>query len=104
MAAKGNHGRALARVAALLGLKSKIFVPSVVSEISRERIRSEGAEVIVVEADYDEVVRIAAREAGDHGILIQDTAWPGYEEIPKVSLEVNPLLKTRPLTALAVPS
>ncbi|KAK1227037.1 hypothetical protein PQX77_009999 [Marasmius sp. AFHP31] len=86
-ATDGNHGRAIARVAALLGLKSKIYVPSAVSELSQDTIRSEGAEVVVVEADYDEAVRIAAREAGDDGILIQDTAWPGYEEIPKLIVE-----------------
>ncbi|KAL0574484.1 hypothetical protein V5O48_007459 [Marasmius crinis-equi] len=86
-ATDGNHGRAVARVAALLDLKSKIFVPAAVSELSRDRIRSEGAEVVVVQADYDEAVKMAAVEAGDHGILIQDTAWPGYEEIPRLIVQ-----------------
>ncbi|KAF9262741.1 tryptophan synthase beta subunit-like PLP-dependent enzyme [Marasmius fiardii PR-910] len=86
-ATDGNHGRAVARVAKMFGLQAKIFVPEAVEETSRDHIRSEGAEVMVVQADYDETVQIAAREAGDKGVLIQDTSWPGYEEIPKLIVQ-----------------
>ena len=48
-----------------------------------QAIRDEGADVTGVPADYDEAVRTAARYAADTGgILVQDTAWDGYEEVP----------------------
>ena len=36
------------------------------------------------EVNYDECVRIAAAEAAEtqRGVVVQDTAWDGYEEIP----------------------
>ncbi|THU97495.1 tryptophan synthase beta subunit-like PLP-dependent enzyme [Dendrothele bispora CBS 962.96] len=87
---EGNHGRAVARTANLLGLQAKIYVPDSVSELSREAIRSEGAEVVIVQGDYDDAVRIASKDAGidkDRSILIQDTAWEGYEEIPNLIVQ-----------------
>lgn len=85
-ATDGNHGRAVARVASILGIRASIFVPQIMSEKTRELIRGEGASVNVVSGDYDEAVRVADNESREaNGILVQDTAWPGYEEIPKVS-------------------
>jgi len=56
-ATDGNHGRAVAHMAALLGFDSHIFVPSgmVVSRI--DAIRKEGAKITVVNGKYDEAVR-----------------------------------------------
>ena len=44
----------------------------------------EGAQVTIEEVNYDECVRLAAAEAAQttHGVVVQDTAWEGYEEIP----------------------
>ncbi|KAK7053044.1 hypothetical protein VNI00_004365 [Paramarasmius palmivorus] len=89
-ATDGNHGRAVARVAAKLGLSAKIFVPEAVSQASRDAIRAEGARVLVWNGDYDGAVKAAAKEAeevGSHGILIQDTSWEGYEDIPKLIVQ-----------------
>lgn len=86
-ATDGNHGRAVARIANILGVRASVFVPHIMLEKTKDFIRIEGALVTVVYGDYDEAVRAAdqeSRQAG--GILIQDTAWPGYEEIPEVSL------------------
>src|SRR5215210_4306159 len=55
-ATDGNHGRAVARVARLLGLGAKIFVPGDMAAARREAIAGEGAEVIVVAGTYDEAV------------------------------------------------
>ena len=55
-ATDGNHGRAVARVARLLGLGAKIFVPGDMATARREAIASEDAEVIVVDGTYDEAV------------------------------------------------
>jgi diaminopropionate ammonia-lyase len=84
-ATDGNHGRALAHVAELLGLPCRVFVPDVVAGAAIDAIRGEGAEVVVVAEDYDKAVALAAEDARDRAgaVLVQDTAWPGYEEIPQ---------------------
>jgi diaminopropionate ammonia-lyase len=82
-ATDGNHGRAVAWVARLLGQRASVFVPDGVHPAAVAAIVGEGAEVTHVTGDYDEAVRqAAAAAAGPGGILIQDTAWPGYEQIP----------------------
>ncbi|KAI9870607.1 MAG: hypothetical protein M1830_004052, partial [Pleopsidium flavum] len=83
-ATDGNHGRAVARMAKYLDLEAHIVVPSIMDKVSQERIASEGALIEVVEGDYDLAVKIADQEAAvSGGLLIQDTAWPGYDEIPR---------------------
>ena len=82
-ATDGNHGRAVARFSRLLGHRARIFVPDGVHPAAVQAIRDEGADVTTVPADYDEAVRSATRYAADTGgILVQDTAWHGYEEVP----------------------
>jgi diaminopropionate ammonia-lyase len=83
-ATDGNHGRAVARTARLLGLPARVYLPKVAPEIVIDRISAEGAHITVVDADYDGAV-MAARSDADGavgGVLIQDTAWAGYEEVP----------------------
>lgn len=82
-ATDGNHGRAVARFARLLGHRASIVVPPGVSATAVSAILDEGAEVSAVEGTYDDAVAEAARLA-EHigGVLVQDTAWEGYEEIP----------------------
>ncbi|GAA1602389.1 diaminopropionate ammonia-lyase [Kribbella hippodromi] len=82
-ATDGNHGRAVARRAAMLGLAAHVFVPDVVGEVAVEAIRSEGATVTVVADSYDAAVAEAAAYAAGDRLLIQDSAWPGYEVIPR---------------------
>jgi len=82
-ATDGNHGRAVARRAAMLALPAQIFVPDVVGDAAVDAIRSEGATVTVVPDSYDAAVAEAASYAGDGRLLIQDSAWPGYEVIPQ---------------------
>ncbi|MEV0704697.1 diaminopropionate ammonia-lyase [Saccharopolyspora sp. NPDC050389] len=84
-ATDGNHGRAVARFARLLGIRAHVFVPDVVSPGAVEAIRAEQAEVTVLADDYDATVRSAseAAESRSSAVLLQDTAWPGYEEIPQ---------------------
>ena len=82
-ATDGNHGRAVARFSRLLGHRAQIFVPDGVHPAAIQAICDEGADVTTVPADYDEAVRSAARYADDDGgVLVQDTAWTGYEEVP----------------------
>jgi len=81
-ATDGNHGRAVARVARLLGLGARIFVPDDMVLARREAIADEGAEVIVVDGTYDEAVELSADAAGERALLVSDMSWPGYERIP----------------------
>ena len=81
-ATDGNHGRAVARVAAMLGFGSRIFVPQGTVQARIAAIRDEGARVTVVAGDYDDAVAQAYATADVHGIVISDTSWPGYETIP----------------------
>jgi diaminopropionate ammonia-lyase len=81
-ATDGNHGHALARVARLLGLGARIFVPEDMVVARREAIASEGAEVVVVRGTYDEAIERSAAEEGERGLLVSDMSWPGYERIP----------------------
>ncbi|MCX5387097.1 diaminopropionate ammonia-lyase [Streptomyces sp. NBC_00083] len=82
-ATDGNHGRAVARVARLLGQNARVFVPRGVHPRAVSAIASEGASVTEVAGPYDDAVRLAAQAAAEPGaVLVQDTAWPGYERIP----------------------
>ncbi|PVH73722.1 tryptophan synthase beta subunit-like PLP-dependent enzyme, partial [Cadophora sp. DSE1049] len=91
-ATDGNHGRAVARMSSLLGVKEvKIFVPkgldeSIVKSIEGE---AEGVEVLVVEGCYDDSVRVAHRwgEENEGGMLIEGTAFEGYEDVPKWTVQ-----------------
>jgi diaminopropionate ammonia-lyase len=87
-ATDGNHGRAVARMAAYLGLPARVLIPSAVSAEAIQLVRSEGADVEVLDQSYDETVAEAARLGGDSPsgikrLLVQDTAWPGYETVPR---------------------
>jgi diaminopropionate ammonia-lyase len=78
-ATDGNHGRAVAWMARHLGLSARIYVAAGLPHTTVQAIRDEGAEVIETGRVYDEAVRMAAA-SGD--LLVQDTAWEGYEEVP----------------------
>jgi diaminopropionate ammonia-lyase len=83
-ATDGNHGRAVAHMASLLGVAATVFVPAVMTEQSTASIRAEGAEVVRTGSDYDDAVRHAAAFADEDDAreLVQDTAWDGYERVP----------------------
>ncbi len=83
-ATDGNHGRGVAWAANQLGQKSVVYMPKGSSEIRLNNIRKEGSEASIIEGNYDDAVRLSDEMAKKHGwIVIQDTAWEGYEDIPK---------------------
>lgn len=83
-ATDGNHGRGVAWAAGKLGQKAVIRMPKGTAKSRFDNIAREGARVTIEEVNYDACVRMAAAEAArtEHGVVIQDTAWEGYEEIP----------------------
>lgn len=83
-ATDGNHGRGIAWTANQLKQKSVVYMPKGSSEERLNHIKSEGAEATITELNYDDTVRLAAEHAEKHNwVLVQDTAWENYEEIPK---------------------
>lgn len=86
-ATDGNHGRAVAHVAALLGLAASIYVPADMVPARIAAIESEGATVTVVDGGYDAAVARSAQDAGARCLVISDTSWPGYERVPAWVIE-----------------
>lgn len=82
-ATDGNHGKGIAWAANQLGQKSVVLMPKGSSEIRLNNIRKEGAEASITDLNYDDTVRLASQKSKENGwVLIQDTAWDGYEQIP----------------------
>lgn len=82
-ATDGNHGRAVAWTARLLGVAAQVFVPDVITAATIGRIASLGATVTRVQGRHDDAVSAAAQWVGAHPgtVLVQDTGWPGYEQV-----------------------
>ena len=87
-ATDGNHGRGVAWSAAQFGRKSVVYMPFGSSPERLENIRSAGADASIIDGNYDDAVRLAAKQAAEKGwLLVQDTAWDGYEDIPRWIME-----------------
>lgn len=83
-ATDGNHGRGVAWAANRLGQKSVVYMPSGSSQIRLENIRKEGADASIIDGGYTKAVQLATADSKKvpNGVVVQDTAWEGYEEIP----------------------
>jgi diaminopropionate ammonia-lyase len=83
-ATDGNHGRAVAVMARLLGVQARIYTPAGLTRAALDAIRGEGAKLLELDRDYDDVVTFAAHSVvgQSEDLLIQDAAWEGYEDIP----------------------
>ncbi|MDR2946977.1 MAG: diaminopropionate ammonia-lyase [Candidatus Adiutrix sp.] len=79
----GNHGRGVAWTAQQLGQKAVIYMPKGSAQIRVDNILATGAECYVTDMNYDDTVRLTDSLAREKGwVVVQDTAWEGYEEIP----------------------
>ncbi len=82
-ATDGNHGKSLAWAARLFNQDAVVYMPKGSSPERLKAIRSEGARAEMTELNYDATVKLIAEEAEEEGwVVIQDTAWEGYEKIP----------------------
>ena len=82
-ATDGNHGRGVAWTANQLKQKSVVLMPKGSSLERLENIRAEGADASITDLNYDDAVRKANSIAEENGwVMVQDTAWAGYEDIP----------------------
>ena len=82
-ATDGNHGRGVAWTAKQLQQKSVVYMPKGSAEERLMNIRAEGADASITDLNYHEAVRLANSQAEQKGwVMVQDTAWEGYEDIP----------------------
>lgn len=88
-ASAGNHGRALAVMARILGIEARVYVPRTVNDQAIRFITSEGAKVTVSTQDYDGAMTEAWNESAltQGGLFVQDAAFSGYHEIPEWIVE-----------------
>lgn len=101
-ATDGNHGRAVAWTAQRLGCRSVIYLPKGATRYRLEAIRAFGAEASIVDGNFDDAVRFAAAQSKKHGwVLMQDTAWPGYEATPTAIMQGYTTLLTESYRQLA---
>lgn len=83
-ATDGNHGRGVAWTAGRLRQKAVVYMPKGSAKERLNNILAEGADAAITDLNYDEAVRLANRQAEEKGwIMVQDTAWEGYEDIPE---------------------
>lgn len=83
-ATDGNHGRSVAWGASLFGCACVIYIHAGVSAGRAQAIATYGARVERTGGNYDDSVRKAQQDATAHGwIVISDTSYPGYLEIPR---------------------
>ncbi len=82
-ATDGNHGRGIAWTANRLGLKSVVYMPKESAQERLHNIQALGADASITDLNYDDAVRLANSNAEKYGwVMVQDTAWEGYEDIP----------------------
>eukprot|EP01135_Chromosphaera_perkinsii_P003331 Nk52_evm31s240 gene=Nk52_evmTU31s240 len=94
-ATDGNHGRGLAWTAQQLGQKCVIRMPKGSSEERLAAIRGYGADAEMTDLCYDDTVDLVKEMAVLHNenesdgrwIVVQDTAWEGYELIPMMIMQ-----------------
>lgn len=84
-ATDGNHGRSVAWGAQLFGCKAVIYIHQHVSSGRERMMQQYGAQVVRIDGNYDDSVRQAAQDAKQYDrIIVSDTSYPGYMEIPKI--------------------
>ena len=87
-ASAGNHGLSLAAGARIFGAKATIYLSASVPESFAERLRGFGADVIRHGDVYEEsMARALADSEAGKGILISDTSWPEYRDVPYQIME-----------------
>jgi diaminopropionate ammonia-lyase len=87
-ATDGNHGRGLAWVARELGCEAVVYMPLGTSGARFDAITALGADASIISGSFDDAVALAADQADlNKWILVQDTAWPGYEDIPRCIMQ-----------------
>lgn len=103
-ATDGNHGRSVAWGAQRFGCACVIYIHETVSQGRADAIAAYGAEIRRIPGTYDDAVRQAARDAAANGwIVVSDTSYPGYTDIPRDVMQGYAVMVEEALAALERP-
>ena len=86
-ASAGNHGLAVARGAALFNAGCRIHLADTVPVAFENRLLALGATVVRSGKIYEESMRAATADCANGEILLSDSAWTGYSQIPSLVME-----------------
>lgn len=82
-ATAGNHGRAVAAGASLVGARCMIFVYRGVPAVQVAAIAQSGAEIVEVDGVYEDALAECVRRSASEGwIVLSDSSWEGNIEEP----------------------
>lgn len=83
-ATDGNHGRSVSWGCQMFGCQCIIYIHRDVSQGRQQAMEAFGATVKRITGNYDESVKQADADARSQGrIIVSDTSYEGYMEIPK---------------------
>ena len=82
-ATDGNHGRSVAWGCQSFGCACKIYIHAEVSEGRKIAMEKYGAEVIRIQGNYEDSVQQAEKSRANGWLLVSDTSYSGYTEIPR---------------------
>ncbi|MGE5098103.1 MAG: diaminopropionate ammonia-lyase [Betaproteobacteria bacterium] len=100
-ATDGNHGRAVAWAAQRFGCRAVIYMHERVSHGRIQAVEHYGARVVRTPGNYDESVRRAAAEAKRKGwIVVSDTSYDGYVDVPRDVMQGYALMADEALAQL----
>ncbi len=103
-ATDGNHGRSVAWGARNAGCACRIYIHREVSEGRKEAMQALGAEVVRIDGDYDESVRLCARESAQNGwFVVSDTSYEGYSDVPQMVMAGYTVMASEVLSQLRQP-
>lgn len=98
-ATDGNHGRSVAWGASLFGCACVIYIHALVSTGREAAIAAYGARMVRTSGNYDDSVRQAQQDAAAQGwIVISDTSYPGYRDIPRDVMQGYSVMAAEALT------
>lgn len=82
-ATDGNHGRSVAWGAQMFGCRCVVYIPNTCSRGRETAIARYGATVVRTKSGYDQTVRLCAADAAERGyVVVSDTSWPSYVDVP----------------------
>lgn len=87
-ASAGNHGLSVAAGARVFGAAAVIYLSETVSDAFAARLRAKGAHVVRAGATYEASMEAAQEAAAANGwVLLSDSSWPGYWDLPTRVME-----------------
>ena len=86
-ASAGNHGLAVATGAKLFNAGCRIHLADTVPAAFENRLQALGVTVVRSGANYEQSMHAAMADCANGEILLSDSAWEGYSQIPSLVME-----------------